>query len=73
MSSYFEKQRKEAEARGRAEGEARGRAEGEARGKIIGKIETLAGLVRKGLLSLKDAAVTMGLSENEFSAQMAAL
>ena len=46
-----------------------GRAEGEARGIL----KTLAGLVRDGLLSVMDAASRAGLTEGEFTAQMAAL
>ena len=51
------------------EGRAEGRAEGEARGIL----KTLAGLVRDGLLSVVDAASRAGLTEREFTAQMAAL
>ena len=49
-------------AKGRAEGIAKGRAEGEANGMI----KTLAALVRKNLLSVKDAAEQANMSEAAF-------
>ena len=53
----------------REEGREEGRAEGETRGIL----KTLAGLIRKGLLSIKDAASEANMTEAEFTAQMDAL
>ena len=50
-----------------------GIAIGEARGEARGRIEAFIGLIRKGLLSLKDAAAELNMTEGEFNAQMAAL
>ena len=63
-----------AEARGKAIGEARGKAIGEeigeARGKVIGEAigiqRTLISLVKKNLLSIRDAAAEAGMSEDAF-------
>ena len=46
---------------------------GETRGIIKGKIEGFAGLIRDGILTLRDAASRANMTEDEFSAQMAAL
>ena len=46
---------------------------GEARGAIKGKIEGFSALIRKGLLSLKDAASELNMTEAEFNTQRAAL
>ena len=54
-------------------GEARGRAEGRAAGRAEGIVKGFAGLIRKGLLSLKDAALEANMTEAEFTARMAAL
>ena len=53
-------------ARGKAIGEARGEAIGEARGKILGVQSTLISLVKKNLLSIRDAASEAGMSEEAF-------
>ena len=50
-------------------GEKRGEERGEERGIIKG----ISALIRKGLLSLKDAASEANMTEDEFTAQMAAL
>ena len=42
-------------------------------GRAEGILKTLVGLVRDGLLSVMDAASRAGLTEGEFTAQMAAL
>ncbi|MBR1673240.1 MAG: PD-(D/E)XK nuclease family transposase [Fretibacterium sp.] len=42
----------------------------EARGKLEGKLEGFAGLVRKGILSLRDASREANMTEDEFKAQM---
>ena len=53
--------------------EERGRTEGRAEGEARGILKTLAGLIHKGLLSLKDAALEANMTEAEFTAQIAAL
>ena len=53
----------------REEGFEQGRAEG----RTEGIFKTLAGLIRKGLLSLRDAASEVNMTEAEFTARMAAL
>ena len=47
--------------------------EGRAEGRTEGIFKTLAGLIRKGLLSLRDAASEVNMTEAEFTARMAAL
>ena len=54
------------EARGEVRGEARGKAIGEAHGKILGARSTLINLVKKNLLSIRDAANEAGMSEEDF-------
>ena len=54
------------EARGEVRGEARGKAIGEAHGKILGARSTLINLVKKNLLSIRDAANEAGMSEEAF-------
>ena len=49
------------------------RNDGIAIGEARGRIEAFIGLIRKGLLSLKDAASELNMTEGEFNAQMAAL
>ena len=62
--------RKEGRAEGIAEGVVKGRAEGIAEGVVKGRAEgefaTLVSLVRKGLLSAKDAAEQAGMKEFDF-------
>ena len=43
-----------------------GRAEGEAKGKVEGMLGTLAGLVKKGILTLAQAAGEAGMTVSEF-------
>ena len=62
MSEWLTKVINESEARG----EVRGRAEGRAEGLAEGEFTTLATLVRKNLLSVKDAAEQAGMSETAF-------
>ena len=56
--------------RAEARGEARGKAIGEARGKVIGEAigiqRTLISLVKKNLLSIRDAAAEAGMSEDAY-------
>ena len=51
---------------GRAEGLAEGRVEGRAEGRAEGEFATLISLVRKNLLSVKDAAEQAGMTEIDF-------
>ncbi|MBR1672673.1 MAG: hypothetical protein IJ702_07080, partial [Fretibacterium sp.] len=53
-------------------GALRGKREGMREGKIAGQIETLSGLVRDGLLTLRDAALRANITEEQFAAQMSA-
>ena len=55
------------------EGKAEGRAEGRAEGKVEGKLETLIGLVKKGILTLAQAADEAHMTEEEFTAKTANL
>ena len=47
-------------------GKTEGIAEGEARGEAKGTLMTLCSLVKKGLLSVADAAKELGVSEEAF-------
>ena len=47
-----------------------GEARGEARGESNGAIKTLIGLVKDGLLSVKDAAPRAGMTESQFREKM---
>jgi flagellar biosynthesis/type III secretory pathway protein FliH len=51
---------------------ARGMAQGRAQGRAEGAKDLLFGLVRDGLLSVKDAAARLNLSEAAFVAEMQA-
>lgn len=46
------------------------KTEGELKGELKGTIKTLAGLVKDGLLSLKDAAARANMTETEFEAEV---
>ena len=63
----------EGRAEGLAEGEAKGRAEGlaegEAKGEAKGMLRTLAELVKKGILTLAQAAGEAGMTVSEFEAK----
>ena len=48
-----------------------GRVEGRAEGRAEGTFDTLASLVKDGILSIKDAASRAGLTETSFKKQMA--
>ena len=54
----------------REEGRAEGRAEGLAEGHAEGIVDTLISLVQKGLLSIKDAAAQLGITEVAFQQKM---
>ena len=58
---------------GIAIGEERGEERGLREGRREGSLKTLAGLIRDGILTIRDAASRAGLTEDEFTAQMAAL
>ena len=58
--------RREGMAQGRREGMAQGRREGMAQGIV----QTLASLVRDGVLSIKEAAARGAMTETEFRTQM---
>ncbi len=60
---YDESLKKKSKEEGRAEGRAEGRVEGIE----IGMLKTLIGLVKDGLLSLKDAAIRSNMTETEFA------
>ena len=47
-------------------------AEGEERGKLEGKLETLVRLVRDGLVSVQDAATSVGVDADEIRRALAA-
>ena len=49
-----------------------GRREGRAEGRAEGIMETLISLVKKGLLTIRDAADQAGISETAFKQKMAA-
>ena len=49
-----------------ARGMARGKVLGEAKGEIRGTQKTLVNLVKKNLLSVRDAALEAGMSEEAF-------
>lgn len=55
------------------EGFEEGKAEGRAEGKVEGKLETLIGLVKKGILTLAQAADEAHMTEEEFTAKTANL
>ena len=67
-------QRAEGRAEGLAEGEARGiakgRAEAEEKGRVEGMLCILAVLVKKGLLTLAQAADEAGMTVDEFEAKI---
>lgn len=47
-----------------------GKEEGRREGEISGMIRTLAGLVREGVLNVRDAAAHAGMSESDFEAEL---
>ena len=51
-------------------GKEEGRAEGRTEGRMEGTLATLTGLVRDGILSIKDAALRANMSESAFKAEM---
>ena len=55
---------------GRKEGRLEGRLEGRIEGRAEGTIQTLVDLVKKGLLSIKDAAAQAKMTEDAFTTKM---
>ena len=51
-----------------AAGHEEGRAEGRAEGQVAGRLETLASLVKDGILTAEDAARRAGMPAEEFAA-----
>ena len=70
MSEWLTRVINENQAKGRAEGEAsglkKGRDEGRAEGRAEGSLNTLAALVRKNVITLKEAAEQAEMSEAAF-------
>lgn len=66
MCEAIEAMMKDSKAIGRAEGKAEGKTEGV----MEGTIKTLVGLVKDGLLSVKDAAARLDMTESSFEAVM---
>ena len=66
LELYSEKLLRRGEVRGEARGEARGKKDGIAEGEAKGTLATLCSLVKKGLLSVADAAKELGVSEEVF-------
>lgn len=62
--------RLEGRREGRREGRNEGVTEGITRGKYEGAVETLIGLVRDNLISIKDASARLGISEDAFAAML---
>ena len=56
----------ESKTKGLAEGRAEGRAEGE----LFGFIKAYTGLIKDGLLSVKEAALRMHMTEEKFVEEM---
>lgn len=78
MCKAIEDMMQDSRAEGMAEGIAKGLAEGKAEGLIKGKAEgrtegilfALTGLVRDGVLSIKEAAFRANMTESAFEAAM---
>ena len=66
MSEWLTRVINENQAIGRAEGRAEGLAEGRAEGEMTGAVKALADLVRKNVITLKEAAEQAGMSEAAF-------
>ena len=67
MCELYDRIMQQGEEKGREEGRAEGRAEGEEKGKIIGIISTLADLVKKGIITVVQAAEQANMSVEEFT------
>ena len=74
IDDMMQDSREEGRAEGIAEGRAKGKAEGKAEGRMEGRMEgilfALTGLVRDGVLSIKDAAFRANMTESAFEAAM---
>lgn len=66
IEKYRNEGREEGLAKGRAEGREEGRVEGRAEGRTEGTMNTLMELVKKNILSIKDAAEQAGMTEAAF-------
>ncbi len=73
FESVFHEELTAARNAGRQDGIAIGEERGLQEGRREGILKTLSGLIHKGILSLKDAALEANMTEDEFTAQMAAL
>ncbi len=69
MAAFRDEGYKEGRVEGRAEGREEGRAEGREEGIEIGELRTLTGLVKKGRLTLAEAAEEAHMTEEEFMAK----
>lgn len=70
IDDMMQDSREEGRAEGIAEGRAKGKAEGKAEGRMEGILFALTGLVRDGVLSIKDAAFRANMTESAFEAAM---
>lgn len=70
MCKVMEELRNESYAEGREEGREEGRAEGLKEGRAEGTFAALAGLVRDGLLSIREASHRVNMTEREFEAAL---
>ena len=70
MCKVMEELRNESYAEGREEGRAEGRVEGLKEGRAEGTFAALAGLVRDGLLSIREASHRVNMTEREFEAAL---
>ena len=72
MGSVIEEIREEIRAECIAEGIETGRAEGIAEGEVRGTLKALVRLVRDGLVSVQDAATSVGVDADEIRRTLAA-
>ena len=70
MAEGISQGRLEGRNEGIAEGMSRGRLEGRNEGRHEGIIETLTGLVNDNLLSIRDAAARVNMTEEAFTAML---
>ena len=70
MCVAIDEMKRESRNEGKIEGHREGMIEGHREGMIEGALETLAHLVRKGRLSLHDAAMEANLTTDEFRLKM---
>ena len=70
MCKVMEELRNESYAEGREEGREEGRAEGLKEGRVEGTFAALAGLVKDGLLSIREASKRVNMTEQEFEGKL---